>query len=140
MRRALDNPAIAIALCLATLIPIASIVRGLNRRANQWDFSHYYVSAFALREGENPYNTRLSPLADSLGLQIGEIDRAGYPPTFLVAFEPLTVISPRAAYLTWITFSTLCLAAGLVLLIGPESGLGRYGAWSLAAFAILYLP
>ncbi len=59
------------------------------------DFNHYYVSALALREGINPYVTRLDPMARSLGLDLAGINKASYPPTFLLCFEALTHLPPH---------------------------------------------
>ena len=81
---ALRSWLILAALWVAAGIRAATFLSGLPSRATQLDFSHYYVSAAAAREGLNPYTDDLRPTAGRLGLDIAYIDREGYPPTFLL--------------------------------------------------------
>jgi hypothetical protein len=120
------------------LIALASIAVRLPARANQNDFSHYYTSALLLREGVNPYRADLRTRASELGLKVGDNTRATYPPTFLLCFEPLTLMSPVHAYWTWIALNALAIAAALAMLLGPRSHLDVTTALSLAGFAVLF--
>jgi glycosyl transferase family 87 len=120
------------------LVALASIAARLPARSNQNDFSHYYTSALLLREGVNPYRADLSARASELGLDVGDNVRATYPPTFLLCFEPLTLMSPAHAYWTWIALNCLAMAAALAMLLGPPSHLDVTTALSLAGFAILF--
>jgi hypothetical protein len=109
-------------------------------RVNQWDFSHYYLSSLILRQGLDPYTTDLTPLGDRLGMQTGEINRAGYPPTFLLCFEPLTLLAPGTAYWVWFAFNCVAIAAALMLLLHKEDRLDLWTAGFLCALALLYTP
>jgi glycosyl transferase family 87 len=120
------------------LIVLASIAARLPARATKIDFSHYYTSALLLREGINPYRVDLTPKASALGLNVTINPRATYPPTFLLCFEPLTLMSPAHAYWTWIALNALAMAAALAMLLGPRSHLDLATALSLAGFAILF--
>jgi hypothetical protein len=122
------------------LASVGIIALDLPARARRWDFSHYYVSAAVLRAGGNPYLTDIRPVGDRLGVQIGLIDRATYPPTFYLLFEPLTLLPPLAAYWIWIALTTLELAAALYLLFGPASGLSTRAGIAAAAVAVSYAP
>jgi hypothetical protein len=73
-------------------------------------------------------------------MQTGEINRASYPPTFLLCFEPLTLLSPVTAYWVWFGFNFLAIAAALMLLLGDENRLDMRTAGSLCALAMLYTP
>jgi hypothetical protein len=121
---------------LAAVYLIVLIVR-VQRRSNQADFSQYYVYALAMRSGQNPYTVDLTSLAASQGLNI-VWKHATYTPTFILCFEPLTLISPRAAYWTWTVISLACLGAALFLLLNQECDLPS--ALLLAAAAVLYEP
>ncbi len=108
-------------------------------RANQIDFSHYYVSALAMRRGVDPYITDLSPLAKSLGLEVAEMTTGTYPPTFILCFEPLTLLSPVPAYRVWTAMNLLFLAAALYLLLDGMPG-DTDLRLALVGLAILYTP
>jgi hypothetical protein len=120
------------------LIALASIVAKLPARANQVDFSHYYTSALLLREGVNPYRVDLTAKASALGLNVSINPRATYPPTFILCFEPLTLMSPAHAYWTWIALNAFAMAVALAMLLGPRSHLDVTTAMSLAGFTILF--
>jgi hypothetical protein len=120
------------------LIALASIAAKLPARANQVDFSHYYTSALLLREGVNPYRVDLTAKASALGLNVSINPRATYPPTFILCFEPLTLMSPIHAYWTWIALNAFAMAVALALLLGPRSHLDVTTALSLAGFTILF--
>ena len=120
------------------MIAIASIAARLPARATKIDFSHYYTAALLLREGVNPYRLDLTPKASALGLNVSINPRATYPPTFLLCFEPLTLMRPALAYWTWIALNALAMAAALAMLLGPRSHLDVATALSLAGFAIMF--
>ena len=54
----------------AVVIGVVILIAALPARANKWDYSIYYSSALAMREGMNPYTTNLTPLAHSLGFDL----------------------------------------------------------------------
>ncbi len=137
-RSPLADPKIAAAIWLVALIVLASIATKLPARANQIDFSHYYTSALLLREGVNPYRVDLTSKATALGLDVSLNPRATYPPTFILCFEPLTLMSPAHAYWTWIAFNVIAIALAIALLLGPRSHLDIVTALSLAGFTILF--
>jgi alpha-1,2-mannosyltransferase len=120
------------------LIALVSIAAKLPARVNQIDFSHYYTSALLLREGVNPYRVDLTPKASALGLNVSINPRATYPPTFILCFEPLTLMSPTHAYWTWIALNVLAMALAFATLLGPRSHLDIATALSLAGFAVLF--
>lgn len=81
----------------ASFISFAIMIE-LPARSHDIDFSHYYASAFALRNGLDPYAADLAPIAHRFGLDIADIRRATYPRTFVLCFEPFTLLPPGAAY------------------------------------------
>lgn len=117
---------------------LGAIVARLPARANQIDFSHYYTSALLLREGVNPYRAELTLPATELGLNVSDIPRATYPPTFILCFEPLTLMRPVRAYWTWIALNAIALAVALAMLLGPRAHLEVAAALSAAGFATLF--
>lgn len=110
--------------------------RGFDRA----DFSCYYLWARAARENRNPYTVDFEPMAAALHLHTDGMDHADYPPTFILLFEPLTLLSPRSAYRVWTGLNVAALAAALLLLLGGDSGLDLRLKLALAALAILYYP
>jgi len=112
----------------------------VRKRANKWDFSHYYLSALALREGDNPYINDLGKKGAQLGMQVDEINRATYPPSFLLCFEPMTLMRPVAAYWVWFALNVLMLATAYVVLLRVENHFSLQAALSMIALSMLYLP
>lgn len=111
----------------------------VHARVNKWDFSHYYLSVAALRNGENPYTIDLAPMGTALGMQVDDINRGTYPPTFLLCFEPLTLMRPVPSYWTWFGLNVLALGLAFVLLLQN----GRFDfakEMTFVALAILYPP
>ena len=84
---------ISISLLALALAYAFGILWNFRWRSNQTDFSHYYVSALAMRRGIDPYTTDLKPLAslknqcssrskaNRLGLDVEEINIGTYPPS-----------------------------------------------------------
>ena len=137
---ALVQPAMLALISLAALVYIFSVGRALRGRARDWDFCVYYASAVAAREHLDPYTTDIATLGARFGLQAGRIDRATDPPTFILLFEPFTLLKPAAAYWLWIALNALAFVAALFVLLGPASGLSARAAIVLAALAIFYPP
>ena len=85
----------------AVAIGVLIMIRAMPGRATKWDYSIYYSSALAMREGMNPYTADLTPLAHSLGFELGKINHATDPPTFVMCFVPLTLLGPRTGFYVW---------------------------------------
>jgi len=85
-----ESPTI-VALWVGAILHAVLIFGQLRGRVTRWDFSHYYLSALAMRAGVNPYTTDLRPLGRALAIE--GIDHATYPPAFLLCFEPLTLMT-----------------------------------------------
>src|SRR5208282_126505 len=60
-----------------------------------------------------------------------------YPPTFLLLFEPFTLLRPASAYWAWIGLNVVLLGIALVLLL---SELPWVYAASMAALGLFYHP
>lgn len=121
------------AVVLGSLIMSAA----LAHRADKLDFNIYYTTALATRLGINPYTTDLSKLGQSVGFDLGKIVRCNEPPTFLLFFEPLTLLSPTAAFWVWTWISVISFLLALILIVHWTPGLSTYAAWVIAAIAIL---
>ena len=104
------------------------------------DFNHFYVASLSVRLGSNAYVAKYDELAHSLGLDIGFINISNQPPTFVLCFEPLTRLGPRAAYWTWIGLSLASFAFALALLLTTETSLAPREMLLLCALTILYPP
>ncbi len=129
------------AACLLSVlaaIRILSLFAQLPSRSTHVDYSIYYLSAYLLRHGENPYITDLNPLAARFNMDTGEIPRATDPPTFLAIFEPLTILGPKEGYWTWQALNALALAVSLWMLLGRGSALRPAVSIALAAMAVMY--
>src|SRR5271156_3974230 len=94
-----------------------------------------------MREGINPYTADLTPLARSRGrFELGKINHATDPPTFVMCFVPLTLLAPRAGFYVWTAINALAFLLALILLFRWTPGLGRDAALAIAALAILFPP
>jgi Glycosyltransferase family 87 len=109
-------------------------------RAIQEDFAVYYFSALEMRHGLNPYTTNFARPARASGLDIHGIAICTDPPTFVAIFEALTYLPLRRAYFLWQAINLTCMAAAILLLIGPGSGLRVSTAFTLGALFVLYPP
>jgi hypothetical protein len=136
----LARAALLVPLWAAVVIAVVILIAALPARANKWDYSIYYSSALAMRRGINPYTTDLTPLAQSLGFELGKINHATDPPTFVMCFVPLTLLAPRAGFYVWTAINAGAFLLALVLLFRWTPGLGRDPALALAALAILFPP
>jgi Glycosyltransferase family 87 len=104
------------------------------------DFNHYYAAALSLRRGSNPYVNSYQALGRSLGLNLSGLNTENQPPTLLLCFEPLTKLSPYAAYWIWIGVSLVSLVIALWLLVGGETSLDIRQACLFGALLFLYPP
>ena len=88
-------------------------------KADHRDFDIYYSTASLLRHGIDPH--------------------AVDTPSWLLCFEPLTLLSRFAAYKLWFFINIFALAISLILLL-RDSTLAESDKWTLAALMILYPP
>src|SRR5260370_40159437 len=95
LAHALTESPIIVALWVGAILHALLIFGQVRGRVTHWDFSHYYLSALAMRAGLNPYTTDLRSLGRALGIE--GIDHATYPPAFLLCFEPLTLMKDLSA-------------------------------------------
>jgi Glycosyltransferase family 87 len=130
------RPGCVLGVSTISVLYSAALLLSVQRHFNQPDFSQYYVYAYAMRKGLNPYIVDLTPLAQTLHLSLGWT-RAAYSPTFILCFEPLTLLSPFAAYWTWTAINVAFFSLALFLLL-DEFDLS--GGLLLAALAIFYAP
>lgn len=103
------------------------------------DFSMYYTSALALRQGLNPYTTNIIPMAARLGLHITAVPHANDPPTFLLCFEPLTLLPAQPAYWVWISCNVIALVLSLSALVAGR-GISKHSKLAIIALVLLYPP
>jgi Glycosyltransferase family 87 len=136
----LVRAAILTVLWTAVTLEIIVLVLALPPRAIKWDYTIYYSSAYAMRQGTNPYTADLSALAKGFGFDLGKIYHATDPPTFLLCFEPLTLLSPHRAFWAWTAINALSFLVALILLLRCTPGLSRDATMAIAAIAILYPP
>lgn len=128
------------ALAIPAILYAIAVLQTLPDHSTRWDFSHYYASALVLRDGGDPYKTDLQPIAARLGLklQLDQINRGTYPPTFIWCFSPLTRLPLGTAFLVWQALSLASLAGGLVLImLGTVSR--RAAAW-LTLGVVFFAP
>lgn len=138
---ALSKPWIAFVVLGAASLKIASLYYGLYLHFTPEDFSVYYASGFLLRHGVNPYLADLATTAHQLGLETGYISQATDPPTFLLMFEPLTLMPVHQAYWVWQAINLAAFIGALVLLFAPRfSQLPRHLAMTLSGLAMVYAP
>jgi hypothetical protein len=82
------------------------------------DFDAVYIWSTAARRGLNPYSDNLTGLERQFGLDTNGNYQANYPPPLIVAFEPITLLSPATAYWVWCSVSILAFVVALLLLCG----------------------
>jgi hypothetical protein len=134
----LTRPSVLVLLCAGTAMHLGVAIAQAAARRREWDFSHYYVAALAMRNGLNPYAIDLRPLGRHLGLN--GIARATDTPFFLFCFEPLTWFGPAAAYWIWFGINAAALMAAMILILRAASSLDRRQVVSLSAIILLYPP
>lgn len=131
-----NKPAILVLLWLYVAIQLGVTFAALPKRVNRIDFSVYYASATALRQGINPYTADLTPIASQFHLDLGPLVRGDFSPVFLSCFEALTHFNPRTAYWIWFGLNVILLGEALTLLLSEL----RTGVAALAALMLLYEP
>ncbi len=143
----LNNWYVAAILCGAALLWTASTLAGARTHFNEagWlcgetDFACYYTWAYAMANGVNPYTSDLRDTALKLGVTIDRQNRADYPPTFLLCFEPLTLLPFDTAYWMWTGLNIAALLLALALLLWAESGLTTSAVVALVGLALIYEP
>ena len=129
-----------VVLWTAVGLEILVLILALPPRATKWDYTIYYTSASAMRQGMNPYTADLTALANGFGFDLGKIYHATDPPTFVLLFEPLTFLSPHAAFWAWTGINAASFLIALVLLLRSTPGLSRDAAVAVAALAMIYPP
>jgi Glycosyltransferase family 87 len=134
---ALTNPVILAVLWALAINHAWIMMKHLHTRVNRHDFSVYYLSASAFRDHSDPYTTELNSLGARFDLQVGDLDQATDPPTFLLFFEPLTLLTPTTAYWVWIALNFACFLTALMLL---QMGLPARIQLLLFPLALLYAP
>jgi hypothetical protein len=132
----IKQPRVVAALWVIAILHLGSFFARLPAREKRADFSVYYTASRALRIGVNPYTTDLTALSKRLELNLGQQTRIAETPSFLLAFEPLTLLSPARSYWVWFTLSLAALCASLVLLLRRVGS----GALALGALLLLYPP
>jgi hypothetical protein len=132
----------AVALAGISLVQLSRLVPG---RANQDDFSRYYLSSHLLLEGQNPYTIDLIPLYASYGfiLQSGGVPtiRTPNPPMFVWLFTPFARLAPGPGFACWV-FVEVCSLAVILWqtrrLLGNR--LTKRGWWFVCAAAVMSAP
>jgi hypothetical protein len=137
---ALRRPAMIAVISIAAIAAFGNVMVDLPGRSLRQDFSNYYASAWAIRHGIDPYTTNLTPVGEELGLETGSMIYAADTPTFLLAMEPLTRLSPTAAFWIWSVLNLAALAAAMYLLLGNRPGIPPRDVWLLAALALMFMP
>ncbi|MGD0076141.1 MAG: glycosyltransferase family 87 protein [Candidatus Binataceae bacterium] len=134
-------------LCLAALLWTLSTLASLRarfdevgNRCDKNDFACYYIYAYAMRDGVNPYTEDLRLTAHSYGLKIKARTRTGYPPTFVLCMELLTLLTFGTAYWVWSGLNFAALLLSLYLLLRKDLELDAKTGLSLAALALFYQP
>ena len=130
-------------LALVWICALLMLTGTLTKMPGQWhrrDFSNYYESAWALRHGIDPYFSFLTPVGVQLGLETGGLLHASETPPFLLCFEPLTRLQPRAAFWLWSAINFAALAIAMYLLLAHRPGLSGRTAWLLAGLILTSAP
>jgi hypothetical protein len=137
---AMRQPAILAVVWICALLVLAGTVMQMPGQWHRRDFSNYYESAWALRHGIDPYASYLTPVGARLGLETGGLLHASETPPFLLCFEPLTRMRPRAAFWIWSAVNFAALALAMYLLLANRRGLTARTAWLLAGLILLSAP
>jgi alpha-1,2-mannosyltransferase len=101
--------------------------------------AEFYDWSWELRAGGNPWLSNHDPAFHAV-TGVPHRGHCNYPPAFLIAFEPLTLINVRTAYWIWqavLIASMITAVAIIVYELGPPPGAGPY---TLAIGATLLYP
>jgi len=134
------QPAIIAAVWICALLMLAGAATKMPGQWHRRDFSNYYESAWALRHGIDPYSALLTPIGAQLGLETGGLLHASETPPFLLCFEPLARLRPRAAFWIWTAINFSALAIAMYLLLAHRRGLSGRTAWLLAGLLLMPAP
>src|SRR5208337_3649685 len=134
------QPAIIAAVWICALLMLAGAATKMPGQWHRRDFSNYYESAWALRHGIDPYSALLTPIGAQLGLETGGLLHASETPPFLLCFEPLARLRPRAAFWIWTAINFSALAIAMYLLLAHRRGLSGRTAWLLAGLLLMSAP
>jgi hypothetical protein len=139
---ALNQWPLVVVLLAAALVRITLLLINLQGHYAKLDFSSYYEGAFAMRHGLNPYTMNLTAIGERLGLQTGDMFHIAETPAFLASFEPLSLLAPRAAYLTWMALNAGAFVAAMTMLLwrADEMKWAIYGRWRPPQFSIHRSP
>lgn len=108
------NRLLDVGVVLIAIFVVVAIGSVLPIRANRIDFAHYYASSRLLWEGKSPYSTRLAPLYEKYGFVVekeNDTPKGTNPPPLLWLFAPLTLLSPRPAFVAWVVVQAVSLCA-----------------------------
>jgi len=108
----------------------------VSSRTEKLDFGDFYTWAYAARIGLNPYSSdAVGPLAKRLGV---EAMRANYPPPFVLAIEPLSLLPRIEAFWLWHGISVCLLLIAIWLLVADLDDSRKRVRFACAA--LLYGP
>jgi hypothetical protein len=127
--------------CGAILVAVLSLIRlavMLPSRANDLDFSHYYLASRLLLEAKPVYSTPITPLYSQYGfIPFHDWSMVANTPPLLWLFAPFALLQPRQGFAAWVLLEIGSLCAVLWLtwrLLGSRlSGRG----WLFACAAVL---
>ncbi|HEV2170636.1 MAG TPA: glycosyltransferase 87 family protein, partial [Candidatus Binatus sp.] len=133
---AMRQPAMLALVWICALLMLAGTAAKMRGQWRGRDFSDKYESAWALRHGVDPYPIDLTPIAARLGLETGGLIHASDTPTFLLCFEPLTYLPPRAAFWIWSAINALALSVAMYLLLAHQREMSARTALLLAGLLL----
>ena len=136
----LRRPVVVALIWFAALTKFICTFTSLPPLAHRVDFTCYYDSALAMRQGLDPYVTDLTAIGNRLGLVTANLIHAAATPAFLLCFEPLTRFSPATAYWIWTSLNLLALAVASYLLLVRRTGLDASTAWLLGGLILAFYP
>lgn len=111
-----QNRLIDLGAAVIVLLSLWKIVVVMPHQAKEFDFAHFYTWSGMLREGRNPYLYLAPDEYTRHGFRFqSETPSATYPPSLLRLFSPLTLLSPRTAFVAWVGVQLASLAGVLWL-------------------------
>lgn len=99
--------------------------RGNYAKVSMWEF---YAWSSELRAGGNPWVSSHDPSFEPIA-GVRHLGHCNYPPAFLIAFEPLTLLDLQTAYWIWQAILVGGLVASSTLVVhelDPPSGVEPY--------------
>jgi alpha-1,2-mannosyltransferase len=134
------SPTFLAAFGLVTFFYVILLFWNIQGRAYDWDFRIYYSAAFAIRHGQNPYISSLTPVGRMLGMRTREIQFADQTPFFLLCFEPLTRMRPAVAHSVWLAINTVALVCTMLLVIREVEPVAKSLVFSLLILTVWFPP